>query len=84
MQEVAYESLPFANRAILHEQLALFIERSNDQMLDQVLDQLAYHYGQSQNTAKKREYLAQGPAIARNRSTPTGQRSITTSSPCHC
>ena len=26
-------------------------------MPDQVLDQLAYHYGQSHNTAKKREYL---------------------------
>lgn len=56
-QEVSYESLPFATRAALHEQLAQFIERSFAHQLDQHLDRLAYHYGASQNEAKKREYL---------------------------
>jgi predicted ATPase/class 3 adenylate cyclase len=56
-QEVSYESLPFATRAALHEQLGQFIETANSHQLDQHLDRLAYHYGASQNEAKKREYL---------------------------
>jgi len=55
-QEVSYESLPFATRAALHEQLGQFIERTYAEQLDQHLDRLAYHYGASQNDAKKREY----------------------------
>jgi predicted ATPase len=56
-QEVSYESLPFATRAALHEQLGQFIETAYSHQLDQQLDRLAYHYGASQNDAKKREYL---------------------------
>ncbi len=56
-QEVSYESLPYATRAALHEQLGEFIERAFSDQLDQHLDRLAYHYGASQNEAKKREYL---------------------------
>ena len=56
-QEVSYESLPFATRAALHEQLGQFIEHAFADQLDQHLDRLAYHYGASQNEAKKREYL---------------------------
>lgn len=56
-QEVSYESLPFATRAALHEQLGQFIERAYAGQLDQQLDRLAYHYGASENEVKKREYL---------------------------
>jgi adenylate cyclase len=56
-QEVAYESLPYATRAILHEQLAWFIERVYNDTLEQYVDLLAYHYERSQNEGKKREYL---------------------------
>ncbi len=56
-REVSYESLPFATRAILHEQLGQFIETAYSHQLDQQLDRLAYHYGASLNEAKKREYL---------------------------
>jgi adenylate cyclase len=56
-QEVAYESLPFATRAMLHEQLALYIERAYGDSLDQYVDLLAYHYERSENEDKKREYL---------------------------
>jgi predicted ATPase len=56
-QEVAYESLPFAMRASLHDQIAQYIERTYRASLDQVLDLLAYHYGRSENPPKKREYL---------------------------
>jgi hypothetical protein len=38
--------------------LGQFIERTFAHELDQHLDQLAYHYGASQNDAKKREYPA--------------------------
>lgn len=56
-QEVAYESLPFAMRASLHDQIAQYIERTYHSSLSQVLDLLAYHYGRSDNSPKKREYL---------------------------
>jgi adenylate cyclase len=60
--EVAYESLPYATRAQLHEQLAMFLEKSYQQD-NQVnpgaayLDMLAFHFGRSENAAKQREYL---------------------------
>ena len=56
-QEVAYESLPFATRAVLHENLAAYIERTAGARVDQYVDQLAFHYGRSENVTKKREYL---------------------------
>ena len=56
-QEVAYESLPFATRALLHDQLAQFIEHSFPDDLEQNLDLLAFHYERSNNEPKKREYL---------------------------
>jgi adenylate cyclase len=56
-QEVAYESLPFATRAMLHEQLAGYIERTYSGFPRQYVDLLAYHYERSQNEDKKREYL---------------------------
>jgi predicted ATPase/class 3 adenylate cyclase len=56
-QEVAYESLPYATRAMLHEQLAQYIERTYSEPLEQYVDLLAYHYDRSQNEDKKREYL---------------------------
>jgi len=56
-QEVAYESLPFATRALLHDQIAQFIERSFREDLEQHVDLLAYHYERSRNDPKKVEYL---------------------------
>jgi tetratricopeptide (TPR) repeat protein len=56
-QEVAYETLPYATRAMLHEQIGGFIERSYADSLDQYTDLLAFHYDRSQNQAKKREYM---------------------------
>ncbi|MBU0491100.1 MAG: tetratricopeptide repeat protein [Chloroflexi bacterium] len=53
-REVAYESLTYAARAQLHEQLARFIETLD---ADHYLDLLAFHYSQSDNAAKQREYL---------------------------
>ncbi|MBA3530321.1 MAG: tetratricopeptide repeat protein, partial [Ardenticatenales bacterium] len=56
-QEVAYESLTYATRAALHEQLARFIEGLSDTASTSYLDLLAYHYERSENPAKKCHYL---------------------------
>lgn len=50
--EVTYQSLPFATRSQLHEQLAQYLET-----VDAPLETLAYHYGQSHNQTKQREYF---------------------------
>ncbi len=52
--EVTYESLPFATRAQLHEQLAKYLEGIAAGAAP--LDTIAHHYGQSNNLAKQREY----------------------------
>jgi predicted ATPase/class 3 adenylate cyclase len=56
-QEVTYESLPFATRAMLHEQIAAYLERTYQHEQAQYLDLLAFHYDRSTNEAKKRVYL---------------------------
>ena len=56
-REVAYESLPYTTRALLHERLGQFIEQEYGEILEQYVDLLAYHYDLSHNEAKKREYL---------------------------
>ena len=55
-QEVAYESLPYNTRSKLHGMFAGFIESTNIGLLDRYTDVLAFHYGNSENVAKKREY----------------------------
>ncbi len=56
-QEVAYETLPFATRAMLHDQIGQYIENTYQDVLDQYIDLLAYHFEHSENMAKKQEYL---------------------------
>jgi class 3 adenylate cyclase/tetratricopeptide (TPR) repeat protein len=57
IQEVVYESLPFAQRAALHQRMGRYIEDAFAGQLEQHLDQLALHYCASENEAKKKEYL---------------------------
>lgn len=64
-QEVTYESLPYATRATLHDQIAQFIENTYGDSLDQVIDLLAYHYDHSENGSKKQEYLLLAGEAAR-------------------
>jgi adenylate cyclase len=54
--EVTYESLPFATRAKLHEQLARYLENLASGIAP-LLDTIAFHYGHSENTEKQCEYL---------------------------
>ena len=56
-QEVAYESLPYAIRAVLHERFARYIAQEAGGEEERFLDLLAYHYDRSGNMAKRREYL---------------------------
>lgn len=56
-QEVAYESLLYATRAALHDQIGQYIEEVHVDELDQFVNLLAYHYEHSENETKKREYL---------------------------
>lgn len=53
-REVAYESLPFATRSLLHGNLGEFIELTYATALEQYIDLLAYHYDLSQNESKRR------------------------------
>ena len=50
--EVTYESLSFATRAKLHEQLARYLES-----IDGSVDTIAFHYMHSEKKEKQREYL---------------------------
>ncbi len=56
-QQVAYESLLHSTRAMLHEQIGLYTERTYPDTLEEYTDLLAFHFEQSDNDAKKREYL---------------------------
>lgn len=57
IHEVTYESLPFATRAKLHEQLAVYLETVEALHATSLLETLSFHYERSNNTAKQIEYL---------------------------
>jgi adenylate cyclase len=56
-QEIAYETLPFATRAILHEQIGQYIEKTYESVLNQYVYLLAHHFEHSESIDKKRDYL---------------------------
>jgi adenylate cyclase len=58
--EVTYESLPFATRAKLHEQLAVYLEN-----IGVHVEMIAQHYGRSNNQGKQREYWLKAGDAAR-------------------
>jgi class 3 adenylate cyclase/predicted ATPase len=53
-QEVAYQSLTFQLRDVLHERVGLFIERTFPDRLTQYVDMLAHHYGRTRRVDKQR------------------------------
>lgn len=61
-QEVTYGSLPHSLRAVLHEQVAHYLEAMDNPA--RYLDLLAYHYARSPNRAKASTYLRQAGAAA--------------------
>ncbi len=63
-QEVAYESLPFTTRAVLHDQIGQYIEQNYADTLDTYVDLLAFHYDRSNNLLKRQQYLLKAGEIA--------------------
>jgi len=63
-QEVAYETLSFATRAMLHDQIGQYIESHYPEILEQYVDLLAYHFERSENRPKKCEYLLKAAEAA--------------------
>ncbi|MCP4422136.1 MAG: tetratricopeptide repeat protein [Chloroflexi bacterium] len=63
-QQVAYDSLLFATRATLHEQIGLHIEHTYADNLPQYLNLLAFHFEHSNNEEKKQTYLIQAGEAA--------------------
>jgi class 3 adenylate cyclase/tetratricopeptide (TPR) repeat protein len=56
-QEVAYESLPYALRAVLHGRIGDYIERTETSDLDRLVPLLEHHFWRSDREDKKKEYL---------------------------
>jgi class 3 adenylate cyclase/Tfp pilus assembly protein PilF len=63
-QEVAYETLSFATRALIHDQIGQYIENAYPGGLDQYIDLLAFHFERSENRPKKQEYLLKAAEAA--------------------
>lgn len=64
-QEVAYGSLAFSTRELLHERVGTFVEETYSDSLDQYVDVLAHHFGRSANTDKQRVYFRRAGAVAK-------------------
>ena len=64
-QEVAYESLPFAVRSMLHGKVGEFIEAADPDGVDRQLDLLAHHFWHSDDEDRKRRYLERAADAAR-------------------
>jgi adenylate cyclase len=64
---VAYELLPHATRAHLHELAGAFLEAQAGGSVETILDQLAYHYERSDNLPKKCEYMLKAGMAAQRR-----------------
>ena len=63
-RDVAYDSLPFAMRSLLHGQVGDALE-SEPEGPSRHLDLLAYHYSRSNDVPKKRRYLRAAADAAR-------------------
>lgn len=78
-RDVAYESLAYQKRAELHERFAYYLEQQTQQNtsttpntadtpdVDAYLDLLAYHFDQSDNASKARDYLSRAGSAAQAR-----------------
>jgi adenylate cyclase len=64
-QEVAYGSLPFAVRAMIHGRVGRYLEEEAGDGIDRILDLLAHHFWHSDDEEAKRTYLARAADAAR-------------------
>jgi predicted ATPase len=67
-QQVAYDSLLIERRKLLHERAGQALESIFAGQLEDHLDELAHHYGRSDNVAKAVEYLGRAGQQALQRS----------------
>ena len=67
IRQVARESLLAERRAMLHGAVARALERRNVNRLEEVCDQLAYHYGQTGDAERASHYLLVFAQAARTR-----------------
>ncbi len=65
-QEVAYESLPFATRSMLHGRIGTYLETSDPEGVEHRLDLLAHHFWNSDDDERKRLYLRRAADAARS------------------
>lgn len=65
IQEVAYDSLPFASRRSLHHRVGEFLERSHREDLDAVYESLVHHYLLSGDRRKTRVFAVKAGEKAR-------------------
>ncbi len=63
-RDVAYDSLPFSTRTVLHGRIGDALETEPDGPRRH-LDLLAFHFGRSDDLPKKRHYLAEAATAAR-------------------
>jgi predicted ATPase len=56
-QEVAYNAILLERRKLLHERIGDATESLSGKQIDEHLDELAYHYVRSNNTARAVDYL---------------------------
>ena len=66
-RDVAYDSLPFAMRAHLHDRVGGFLESGGPSAIEHNLDLLAYHYWLGEDDDKKREYAVRAGIAAQSR-----------------
>ena len=64
-RDVAYDSIPYSMRSLLHGQVGEALESEPDGP-DRNLDLLAYHYSRSEDVPKKRRYLRAAADAARS------------------
>ncbi len=64
-QEVAYASLPFAIRSMLHGRIGTWVETSDPDGIERRLDLLAHHFWLSDDVDRKRSYLGRAADAAR-------------------
>ena len=65
IQEVAYDSLPFSVRTMLHGSIGRYIEGAGADGADRDLDLLAHHFWLSDDDERKRTYLGRAADAAR-------------------
>jgi tetratricopeptide (TPR) repeat protein len=66
-REVAYDSLPFGMRTLLHHRVGSHLESQGPDAIERQLDLLAFHYLRSDDVDKQRDYVVRAGIAAQAR-----------------